>query len=281
MAVALGAEGAYMRHLGKTPLILLAAAVVVAGVYFILRGYGPGGKAPSKSAPTYAYRIVNTYPHDPDAFTQGLAFEDGILYEGTGRRGRSSLRKVDLESGQVLKIHELPDSLFGEGITVYEDRIMQLTYTSQIGFVYDKASFDISRQFTYPTRGWGLTHDGSRLIMSDGTSMLYFLDPESFARIGHIIVKEGRAPVIGLNELEYIKGEIYANVWQTDRIVRIAPRTGEVTGWIDLADLLSPEARTDSTGVLNGIAYDIGGDRLFVTGKFWPRLFEIELIRQR
>ena len=233
-----------------------------------------------KDIPIYTYRIVNTYPHDPGAFTQGLVYEDGVLYEGTGLEGQSSLRKVDLESGEVLQIHELPAQFFGEGITVFGNEIVQLTWKSGQGFVYDKASFELLETFEYPTEGWGLTHDGEQLIMSDGTSVLRFLDPGTYEETGRInvIISIVSSYIPPLNELEYVDGEIYANVWTEDRIARIDPATGQVVGWIDLTGLLGPEDRTERVDVLNGIAYDAEGDRLFVTGKWWPKLFEIELI---
>jgi glutamine cyclotransferase len=233
---------------------------------------------PSDTVTVYTYRVVNSYPHDPDAFTQGLVFEDGVLYEGTGLYGRSTLRKVDLETGAVLQIHELPAQFFGEGVTIYGDRISQLTWLSHVGYVYDKESFALLRQFSYPTEGWGITHDGTHLIMSDGTSTLYFLDPETYEEVHRVEVLDGGSPVTELNELEFIQGIIYANVWRTDRIAMIAPSTGQVVGWIDLDGLLGEEYHAQQTGVLNGIAYDAEGDRLFVSGKWWPRLFEIELI---
>lgn len=226
----------------------------------------------------YTYKIINVYPHDPNAFTQGLVFDDGFLYEGTGLRGQSSLRKVDLETGNVLQIYELPHQFFGEGITIYENTIIQITWQSRTGFVYDKDTFELLREFTYPTEGWGITHDGAKLIMSDGTSMLHFLDPDTFEEIGSINVHDTDGPVTRLNELEYINGEIYANVWQTDYIVRIHPDTGYVTGWITLEGLLSLKDHTQKVDVLNGIAYDAEHDRLFVTGKWWPHLFEIEIV---
>jgi glutamine cyclotransferase len=222
--------------------------------------------------------VVNTYPHDRNAFTQGLVYEDGILYEGTGLRGRSTLRKVELETGDVLQIHKLPPQFFGEGITIYGNRIIQLTWQSNVGLVYDKYSFRLLQKFNYPTEGWGITHDGKRLIMSDGTSILRFLDPETFEEIGRIDVLEKGRAVAGLNELEYVQPEIYANVWPTDRIARIAPETGQVVGWIQVKGLLRPEDRVTEVQVLNGIAHDPKNHRLFVTGKFWPRLFEVELI---
>jgi glutamine cyclotransferase len=239
-----------------------------------------GCLAPSNSdvIPVYSYSIVNIYPHDRNAFTEGLVFEDGVLYEGTGRLGHSTLRRVGLETGDILQIHELSDEFFGEGIAIYGDEIIQLTWRSHIGFVYDKNTFELLQDFNYSTEGWGITHDGTSLIMSDGTSTLHFLDPQTFEEIGHIEVFDNNGPVTRLNELEYVQGEIYANVWQTDRIAMIAPETGRVLGWIDLGGLLSAEDRSEPVDVLNGIAYDVETDRLFVTGKLWPKLFEIELI---
>lgn len=233
---------------------------------------------PPAAIPVYGYRVLNTYPHDPDAFTQGLVYKDGLLYEGTGRYGESTLRQVRLETGEVLQSRELPAEYFGEGITLYGDEIFQLTWQSNVGFIYDKSTFELLREFNYPTEGWGLTHNGRCLIMSDGTNVIYFRDPESFAEIGRLQVYDNNGPVIQLNELEYVEGEIYANVWQTDRIARISPDTGQVTGWIDLTGLLDTVTVTTVVDVLNGIAYDAQGDRLFVTGKLWPALFEIELV---
>ena len=234
--------------------------------------------APPAAIPVYTYRVANTYPHDPAAFTQGLVYEDGVLYEGTGRYGESTLRRVDLETGEVLQLRELPADYFGEGITLYDDEIFQLTWQSYVSFVYDKSTFEPLRQFSYATEGWGLTHNGRCLLMSDGTDVIYFRDPENFAEIGRLHVYDSNGAVTRLNELEYVQGEIYANVWQTDRIARISPDTGQVVGWIDLAGLLDTTTVTTVVDVLNGIAYDAQGDRLFVTGKLWPALFEIELV---
>jgi glutamine cyclotransferase len=226
----------------------------------------------------HTYEVVNTYPHDQNAFTQGLVFEDGALYEGTGLHGRSTLRRVELATGDIAQIRELPAQYFGEGITIYGSKIIQLTWQSNVGFIYDKDSFELLQEFDYPTEGWGITHDDERLIMSDGTSILHFLEPETLEETGRIEVYDSDGPVTRLNELEYVQGEIYANVWGTDHIAIIAPQTGEVIGWIELEGLLGPEDYTEPIDVLNGIAYDAENDRLFVTGKLWPKLFEIELV---
>lgn len=226
----------------------------------------------------YTYRVVKTYPHDPTAFTQGLLYDGGILYESTGLHGRSSLRAVELTTGSILKQHALPDQFFGEGLTAFEDKLIQLTWRSQVGFVYDRESFSLRAQFIYPTEGWGLTSDGTRLIMSDGSATLYFLDPHSFTENGRIEVRDHAGPISGLNELEYVRGQILANVYPTDAIVRIDPRTGAVTGQIDLQGLLLLERRDPTVQILNGIAYDTCTNRLWVTGKLWPKLFEIELM---
>lgn len=230
--------------------------------------------------PTYGYRIVAEYPHDLDAFTQGLQFVDGVLYEGTGRNGASSLRRVDLETGEVLQSVTLPEAYFGEGIIAVDDRIIQLTWQSNVGFIYDRESFARQGEFTYPTEGWGITYDGATLLMSDGTSTLYRWDPQTLQEVGRIEVTDQGTPVVRLNELEMVNGEVWANVWQTDRIARIDPATGAVVGWIDLTGLLSAADRGGSEDVLNGIAYDAETNRLFVTGKLWPKLFEIKIVAQ-
>lgn len=254
--------------------------------------------ATAEETPVFSYRVVRSYPHDRRAYTQGLVYEGGYLYESTGGSrwspailGQSTLRKVELETGRVLEMKAVSPEYFGEGIAVVGDHIVQLTWQSRIGFVYDKASLDLMRQFdfphvepgglSHPSEGWGITYDGKRLIMSDGTSVLRFWDPQTFAEIGRIEVKAGGRPVMWLNELEYVKGEILANIWQRDRVARISPETGEVTGWIDLTGLLSEAERGPTVDVLNGIAYDFENGRLFVTGKGWPRLFEIELAPPR
>lgn len=228
--------------------------------------------------PTYTYEIINTYPHDPAAFTQGLIYYDGSLYEGTGRWGESSLREVALDTGAVLRSHPLEPQYFGEGITLLNDRIYQLTWQEQTGFVYDRATFEPLQTFSYPTEGWGITHDGQQLIVSDGTSTIYFRDPETLQETGRITVRDHEGPINRLNELEYINGEIWANIWLTDLIARISPETGEVLGYIDLAGLLDASALTVSVDVLNGIAFDPETGRIFVTGKLWPSLFEIAVV---
>lgn len=226
----------------------------------------------------YTYRIINSYPHDPEAWTQGLVFEDGFLYESTGAQyHRSSLRKVDLSSGEILNQYLLADELFGEGIVIHKDKIIQLTWRDHQGFVYDKQTFEKTGEFTYPTEGWGITSNGERLIMSDGSATLHFLDPETFEETSSIEVADENGPVISLNELEYINGEVYANIWYSDTIVILDPLTGKVTGWINLAEMPGFEERREHD-ILNGIAYDSEHDRLFVTGKLWPRLFEIDLV---
>lgn len=234
--------------------------------------------SPTPAPERFTYEVVREYPHDPAAFTQGLVFQDGYLYEGTGLYGASSLRKVDLETGEVLQIRELADEYFGEGIAIYEEnKIAQLTWRSRIGFVYDREDFDLLQQFDYQTEGWGLTFDGARLIMSDGTSTLHFLDPDTLEEVSSVEVRDGDEPVQRLNELEYVKGAVYANVWLSDTVAVIDPSSGQVSGWIELQGLLSPEEAKEAN-VLNGIAYDAGDDRLFVTGKLWPKVFEIRLL---
>jgi glutamine cyclotransferase len=258
----------------------LACAAVPRAALVVSKALDRGDVAwrPRASAPIAGYRVVRVFPHDPQAFTQGLAYFDGLLYEGTGLIGRSSIRKVKLENGEVLQIQKIDPQYFGEGIAVVGDRLFSLTWQSGVGFIYDRATFRRTGTFTYRGEGWGLTHDGARLIMSDGTAYLRFLDPATQKEIGRLQVRDGERPVPNLNELEYVKGEVFANVWQTDRIARIAPATGRVTGWIDLQGLLNPRDAAQGVDVLNGIAYDAAADRLFVTGKLWPKLFEIKIV---
>jgi glutamine cyclotransferase len=218
-------------------------------------------------------------PHDPQAFTHGLDFADGVLYEGTGLYGASSLRRVELESGRVLQQHDLDAAYFGEGISVLGDRIYQLTWQNGVGFVYDRESFQPVQQFSYPTEGWGLTHDGEQLILSDGTATLYFLDPATLQETGRVTVTLAGERVTRLNELEYVDGKVLANVWQTDSVLRIDPATGQVDGIYDFTGLLSQAPPfTGTVDVLNGIAFEEQSGRLFVTGKLWPALFEVELV---
>ena len=238
-------------------------------------------KTSTVSVPEYTYKIVNVYPHDPQAYTQGLVYKDGYLYEGTGLNGRSSLRKVRLETGEVLQRVDLPPELFGEGIALLGGKIFQLTWKAGTGFIYDAHDFHLLRKFSYPGEGWGLTTDGRLLYMSDGTPEIRVLNPETLKEIRRIKVHDAASPVNELNELEFINGELFANIWQTDRIARISPRTGKVVGWIDLSGILSPMYRRTPDAVLNGIAYDPQGKRLFVTGKLWPNIFEIQLIPKK
>lgn len=236
----------------------------------------PANAPPAKNG----YQIVNIYPHDSGAFTQGLIFADGKLYEGTGQEGRSSLREVDLQSGRVLKKVDVPEPFFAEGITLLNGKIYQLTWQHQIGFIYNAQTLEKTGQFQYSGEGWGITNDGHSLIMSDGSNRIRFLDPDSFRVTKTIAVTDGTTAINELNELEYVNGEIYANIWHDQRIVTIDPQNGRVTGWIDLTGLLQPGAVHDEEAVLNGIAFDQSGNRLFVTGKLWPQLFEIKLKRQ-
>ncbi|MGH9256462.1 MAG: glutaminyl-peptide cyclotransferase [Vicinamibacterales bacterium] len=227
------------------------------------------------------YRVVNVYPHDPNAYTQGLIYRDGFLFESTGLNGRSTLRKVHLETGQVVQQHRLDPAYFAEGLTERGSQLVQLTWRSNIAFVYDLATLAPRRTFGYAGEGWGLTHNQREFILSDGTETLRFLDPGTFREMRRVMVRDAGVVVRQLNELEYIRGEVYANVWHTDRIARISPQSGQVTGWIDLQGLLSPVYRLDPEAVLNGIAYDTTGSRLFVTGKLWPQLFEIEVVPRK
>jgi glutaminyl-peptide cyclotransferase len=227
------------------------------------------------------YRVVHTYPHDRNAFTQGLIFLDGHLYESTGEEGHSSLRMVDLETGRVLQNAPLAQKYFAEGLTSWGSTLVQLTWLSKVGFVYDRFSFRLLRTFNYSYEGWGLTQDGKNLIESDGSTTLRFLDPVTFKEVRRVEVTDHGAPVQDLNELEYVHGEVYANVWHTDRIARISPQTGRVIAWIDLAGLLPANQHPGPEGVLNGIAYDAAHDRLFVTGKLWPLLFEIKVVPEK
>lgn len=231
----------------------------------------------SSQAPVFGYKIINVYPHDRTAFTEGLVYDGKTLYESTGLYDTSTLRQVDPITGRILKLYRLPDELFGEGLTLWADQLIQLTWQSGIGFVYDKKSFNQSRSFSYSREGWGITSDGQRLIMSDGLDTLHFLNPDTFEDTGSIRVMENGNPVSQLNELEYINGKVYANIYLTSKIAIISPSTGEVTGWIDLQGLVDRENGLGDVDVLNGIAYEADRDLLIVTGKLWPELFEIKI----
>lgn len=253
---------------------LMAVSVPLGAL--ILWGSGRCSETPDATE-LCGYKVIATYPHDRNAFTQGLAFEDGSLYESTGLYGRSSLRKVRLKTGDVLQQRTLGDRYFGEGITVCGEKIIQLTWQSNTGFVYDRESFALLREFSFPTEGWGITCDGKQLIISDGSAELYFVDPQTFEQIGQIKVSDEQGPVTGINELEYIKGRIYANIYPTDQIAVIDPRAGRVVCRIDLSDLRKSQPPLPANAVLNGVAYDKEKDRLFVTGKLWAGLYEIKL----
>jgi glutamine cyclotransferase len=236
-------------------------------------------EAPARGVPVYGYEVVSVYPHDAEAWTQGLAFAGGYLYESTGLYGRSSLRRVRLETGEVLRKRELSDEYFAEGLAVTGERLVQLTWLERRGFVYDRETFEPRGEFAYASQGWGLTHDGKRFIMSDGTATLRFLHPGTYEKMGSVDVFDEDGPVRNLNELEYVDGYVYANVYPTDRVAVIAPDTGKVVRWVNLAGLPKRGGFRPGEGqCLNGIAYDEKSGRLFVTGKFWPRLFEIRLV---
>lgn len=233
----------------------------------------------AEGIPVYGYKVVRSYPHDAGAFTEGLFYEDGQFYESTGELATSSVRRVALETGAVLQRVDTPRGYFGEGIIATRDKLVQLTWQQGTAFVYDKSSMKLLGGFRYPGEGWALTRDDTHIYMSDGTPVIRVLDPNSFERIGSINVTADGKPLQKINELEWVRGEIYANVWQTDRIARIDPATGHVVGWIDLKGLLDVSRLPNPIDdVLNGIAYDAGHDRLFVTGKHWPKLFEIRLV---
>ena len=258
----------------KKIIVCWSAVVVLACVLMLSTAQAQKAQA----APVYGYDVVNVYPHDRDAFTQGLLFREGVLYESTGLNGKSSLRKVQLETGKVLQQIPIDARYFAEGLTDWSGRLVQLTWNTNVGFVYDLASFKQLQTFSYAGEGWGLARDDRRLIMSDGTSTLRFLDPQTLKVTGQVQVSDGNVPVRDVNELEFIDGQVYANIWLTDRIAMIAPDTGRVTAWINLAGLMS-KSRLSSDAVLNGIAYDAQRQRLFVTGKLWPSLFEIRVRR--
>jgi len=223
------------------------------------------------------YKVIHTYPHDIEAFTQGLVYDKGVLFEGTGQKTGSSLREVELQTGRVIRQHNLDPSLFGEGIALYRDRIYQVTWENKVGFIYDKMTFNVINKIYYSTQGWGLTTVNNRIVMSDGSNILAFYEPDMFTMVSRIEVYDNEKKVDSINELEYINGEIWANIWMSDLIARIDPLSGKVLAYIDLKGILPESERTPETDVLNGIAYDTEGNRIFVTGKKWPRLFEIRL----
>lgn len=254
------------------PWVAVAAALCAVGLAAALAP----GKRPQASA-SLSYRVAARHPHDPGAFTQGLVYLDGFLYESTGQYGESTLRKVEIATGRVLRKKELGREYFAEGLAQRAGRFYQLTWREKIGFIYAAGDFSRVGSFAYETEGWGLAHDGRRLVMSDGSHTLAFLDPKTFAAAERLPVLYRGIPVDRLNELEVVRGEIWANVWLTDRIVRIDPATGFVTGWLDLSALYPRQERTREADVMNGIAFDEAGNRLFVTGKYWPWLFELSL----
>ena len=256
-------------------IVWLALGLVVAGA----AGVAAWAQLAHRSPQLYGFKVVAAYPHDPGAYTQGLVIEHGRLYEGTGQYGASSVRRVDLASGRVEKIHSIDREYFGEGITILGNKLYEITWKSGLAFVYDLDTFNVVQTFQYPTEGWGLTHDGEHLIMSDGTATLRFLDPMTFKSQREITVHDGDEPIAKLNELEFVEGEIWSNVWYDDRIARISPADGRVVGWIDLADIYPHSARRGDD-VLNGIAYDAASRKIYVTGKNWPQLYQIDVIRR-
>ena len=268
-----------MRKFGHSLAVLITVILLLATLSEAL---SETNSSSAGAVPIYGYKIVNSYPHDATAFTEGLVYEKGTLYEGTGLykdSGPSTLRQVDLQTGKVQKQIFLADDLFGEGVTIWKDRLIQLTYKNGIGLVYGKKNLSKIGEFSYSTEGWGITSDGLELIMSDGSENLHLLDPRTFEEKGRLEVRVGGVPLRGINELEYIKGAIFANIWPTDWIAIISPSTGNVTGLVDLQGIL-PKEDSNGVDVLNGIAYDEEKGRLFVTGKLWPRLFEIELVKR-
>lgn len=274
------------RRGGNTKIAAVAVSVVVVaslGWYLAsstATSGEPAGAGGATSRPyAIGYEVLAVHPHDPASYTQGLYYEDGFLYEGTGLNGQSVLKQVDIATGEAMREVALPDQFFGEGIARFGDLIYQLTWQAHFGFLYDKDTFEVAGRFSYPTEGWGLTTDGTYLVLSDGSSSLFFKDPETFQDVRRVEVRDGDRSVDQLNELEFIDGDIYANIWHSNQIVRISPETGEVLGRMDLSELALQVKVGDPEGVLNGIAYDAVGDRVFVTGKLWPSLFEIRLVR--
>jgi glutamine cyclotransferase len=256
-------------RLATTALSLIAAPALAFFAY---------QNQPNPKTPRFGFRVVKAFPHDPTAFTQGLVFADSIFYESTGLNGFSTVRKVTPETGAVIQQVPVEEKYFAEGLALVGDELVQLTWQTKVGFVYDKTTLKRLRTFSYPMEGWGIAYDSAQLVMSDGSSRLFFLDPKTQKVLRSMQVTDGGRPVEQLNELEFVRGELWANVWMTDRIARIDPKTGQVKAWIDLTDLLRREARGPQGDVLNGIAWDKAGDRVFVTGKKWPWLFQIEVV---
>lgn len=264
------------KHLAVAACLSLAAGAFALRVSVASVERPSGLQKADQPIPVRSVKVLKTYPHDPQAFTQGLEYFDGFLYESTGEKGQSSLRRVDLESGKVLQKTDLGPEYFGEGLTIFRGKIYQLTWLSKIGFVYDLKTFRKLRDFHYYGEGWGLAHDESKLILSDGTNTLRYIDPESFAVVRTVEVYAGKEAVTNLNELECIGNDIYSNVWHANRIARIDGRTGQVRDWIDLSALAAQEQK-EPEGVLNGIAFDPARRRFFVTGKNWAHLFEVQI----
>jgi glutamine cyclotransferase len=252
----------------------LIIVFILAGVLSVALNEGQTGNPSLEQAGYYTYSVVKAYPHDTSAFTEGLVISNGSLFESTGEYGTSSLRRIDLETGRVLQEYNLADEYYGEGLTLVDGALVQLTWLNQVGFVYDANSFALMRNFSYSTQGWGLTYDGSNLIMSDGSSTLTFLNPQTYQVTRQVNVKDQNQSITNINELEYINGDVYANIWMTTKIAIINPETGQVKGWIDLAGIYQP---TGYDSVLNGIAYDQQTGRLLITGKNWPNLYEISI----
>lgn len=286
------AQASTSQH--KRPRILIAAvctlagAVIVVALVSLMRNQAaePGGAANANAQVTnparaqqVSYEVVASYPHDSTAFTQGLIWHENALYESTGLEGQSKVRRLEFPSGRVLSEIDLPSDLFGEGLALVDNRLIQLTWKSHRGFVYDLETFRKLQEFSYDTEGWGLTYDGKNLILSDGSSNLFYLDPQTFKPIRKLAVTMNGKPLTELNELEFIDGEIWANVWQTDFIVRIDPSTGRVSSFLNLKGILAPSDKTGREDVLNGIAYDAEHKRVFITGKLWPRVFEIRVTK--
>ena len=279
-----------MPDMARIPFLSHRAAVILLIFLSLTVLRCNGGGAATNTTPTNSasepavvqklgYEVVNSWPHDQNAFTQGLVFLDGKLLESTGQEGRSSLRNVELQTGKVLKKVDVPEPYFAEGIALLNNKIYQLTWQHRLGFIYDAQSLQKTGEFSYSGEGWGLTTDGQSLILSDGSNRIRFIDPDSFKATRTIAVMDGKTPVTEINELEFVNGEIYANIWHDDRVAAVDPQTGRVKAWIDLSGLLKPGDTSDPEAVLNGIAYDQSSGRLFVTGKLWPKVFEIKIKR--